>query len=139
MSYLETPRVTDLPLCAVPLRLPTASPTPTPPVSSINTSMVPKTLSGTPPVLAQSLSYTSPETPTELLLPPRLNLDMAVVMDTPPAAASSLPGGTATANVSRMTLSFKRLSSSVVHVSDGDALTSMSQGLRRSSINRSYP
>lgn len=110
MSYRETPRVTDLPLCAVPLRLPTASPTPTT-VSSINTSMVPKTLSGTPPVLAQSFSYASPETPTELLLPPRLNLDMAVVVDTPPAAASSLPGGTATANVSRMTLSFKRLSS----------------------------
>ena len=45
-------------------------------------------------------SYTSPETPTELLLPPRLNLDMAVVWH-PPSRASSLPGGTATANVSR--------------------------------------
>ena len=104
MSYRETPRVTDLPLCAVPLRLPTMSRTPTPPVSSINTSMVPRTLSGTPPFLAQSFSYASPVTSTELLLPPRLNLDMAVVMDTPAADASSLPGGTATANVSRMTL-----------------------------------
>ena len=103
--------------------------------------MVPKTHSGTPPVLAHSRSYdaAAPLSPPTPLRPPRLNLDSAVVLDTPPAAASSLPGGTATASASLMTRSFSFRSSSVVHVSEGDALTSMSQGFSCSSMSKSYP